>query len=116
MLTVSAGIIFTKGGNYKEKTSALINTEFRRTQQHKLKWLILQSVSSEPRWVTEKRVQALCSPVNQATVLGGMLSAHPVLARVGTAVSQSVSGSLRNMPCRISTNQIHGKNMRNLVS
>lgn len=54
--------------------------------------------------MTEKHVQALCNPVNQATFLGGLLSAHPVLARAGTAVSQTVSGSLRNMPGRISTN------------
>ena len=116
ILTVSAGIIFTEGGNYKEKASALINTEFRRTQQHKLKWLILQRVSSEPQRVTEKHIQALCSPINQATVLGGMLSAHPFLARAGAVVSQSVSGSLRNTHGWIHINERHGKNMRNLVS
>jgi len=116
ILTVSAGTIFTKGGNYKEKTSALINTEFRRTQQHKLKWLILQSLSTEPQRVTEKHFQALCSPVSQATVLGAMLPAHPFLARVGTSVSRSVSGSLRNTRSWIRTNERHCKNMRDLVS
>lgn len=78
--------------------------------------LILQSVSSKPQRVTEKQVQALCSLVNQTTVLRGMLSAHPFLARVGTAVSQSVSGSLRNMHGRIRMNERHCKSMRNLVS
>lgn len=66
--------------------------------------------------MTEKHIKALCSPVNQATVLGGMLSAHPFLARVGTAVSQSVSGSLRNIHGWIRMNERHCKNMRNLVS
>lgn len=37
-------------------------------------------MSSEPWWVTEKHIQVLCSPVNQVIVLGGILSAHPVLA------------------------------------
>lgn len=58
ILTVSAGIIFTKGGNYKEKTSALINILFGRTQQHKLKWLILQSMSSEPQRVRDREAHS----------------------------------------------------------
>lgn len=77
---------------------------------------MLQSVSSKPERVTEKHVQALCSPVNQATVLGRMLSAHPFLARVGTVVSRSVSGSLRNPHGWIHMNESHCKNMRSLVS
>lgn len=71
-------------------------------------------MSPEPQRLTEKHIQVLCSPVNQATVLGGMLSTHPFLARAGTVVSQSVLGSLRNTHCRICMNERHCKNMRNI--